>query len=193
MFNAEHVLVPNDRITDDEIVNYSKTDRLRLTTEVGVDYDEDVEEAAVTAKAAMADCDSVAAAPSPDVVLDSFADSAIVLELRYWIDRPAIQRKLSARNEVIDAVKRAFEAEGIKIPYPQRELTGREETDGLRLSSELSEESLEDVEPAVRRARNDSTDVEEPVQERYGGDGGAENGESADEGPADDPDDEGGR
>jgi small-conductance mechanosensitive channel len=35
---------------------------------------------------------------------------------------------------VIGAVKRAFEAEGIKIPFPQRELMGREEAEGFVLA-----------------------------------------------------------
>lgn len=177
-FNEEHVLVPNDRVTQDEIINYSKTDRLRVTTEVGVDYDEPVDEAAAVAKEAIQDCEAVSDAPEPDVVLDSFADSAVVLQLRYWIDRPTIQRKLSARNEVIDAVKRTFENEGIKIPYPQRELTGREETDGLRVNPGQSEGTIDGiepavrgVEPAVRRVRPDSTDVAEPVEDRYRNDG----------------------
>ncbi|QLD87967.1 mechanosensitive ion channel [Natronomonas salina] len=166
-FNEEHVLVPNDSVTDREVTNYSKTDRLRIITEVGVDYDADIDVAATIAKEAIEGCDSVADTPGPDVILDSFADSSVVLQLRYWIDKPTIQRKLGAQNEVIDTVKKAFEEEDIKIPYPQRELMGREETDGLQLSSEPDVTVENEVQPAVRRVRADSTAVEEPVEDRY--------------------------
>jgi small-conductance mechanosensitive channel len=166
-FNEEHVLVPNDAVMDREVINYSKTERLRLTTEVGIDYDADITEAATIAKETMESCDNVADTPNPDVILQSFGDSAVLLQLRYWIDKPTIQRKLSAQNEVIDGVKAAFESEGVKIPFPQRELMGREETDGLRVASD-SEVSVDDeVERAVRRVRTDSTAVREPVEERY--------------------------
>jgi small-conductance mechanosensitive channel len=129
-FNEEHVLVPNETVTGNEIVNYSKTDRLRLETDVGVDYGTDVGTAASVAVAAMERVDAVADQPPPDVIRREFADSAVILRLRYWITTPTVQEKWRAQNAVVEAVKGAFEAEGIKIPFPQRELTGREEKTG---------------------------------------------------------------
>ena len=188
-FNEEHLLVPNDRITDTEVINYSKTERLRLTTEVGVDYDDDVSEAAAVAKRTMQECETVADTPSPDVVLESFGDSSVVLRLRYWIGRPTIQRKLSAQNEVIDAVKGAFDDEEIRIPFPQRELMGRTETDGLEVTT-----SAATAERAVRPVADDDGDdeapttVSEPVEEEYGGTGAVD--DEPDDGAvaADEPD-----
>jgi len=193
-FNEEHLLIPNDIITDQEVINYSKTERLRLTTEVGIDYEDDVSEAATIAKRSMESCDAVVDSPNPDVVLESFGDSSVVLRLRYWIDRPTIQRKLSAQNEVIEAVKSAFEAEDIKIPFPQRELMGREETDGLEVATTGDGAADERFERAVRPVSEaddagGAVAVSEPVQSEYGGDGEAdadENGGDADEDGEDD-------
>jgi small-conductance mechanosensitive channel len=187
-FNEEHQLIPNDQVTSQHVINYSKTERLRLTTDVGIDYDDDVPTAATIAKRTMESCESVADSPSPDVVLESFGDSEVVLRLRYWIDRPTIQRKLSAQNEVIEGVKAAFEAEGVKIPFPQRELLGREETDGLQVGTpgEASVADDERIERAVRGIRDDgepadATAVSEPVEAEYAGDGESDDtaGESA--------------
>jgi small-conductance mechanosensitive channel len=124
-FNEEHVLVPNETVTGNEIVNYSKTDRLRLETDVSVDYETDIGRATDVAVAAMEAVDEVADQPPPDVIRREFADSAVTLRLRYWITTPTIQQKWRAQNAVVEAVKEAFEAEGIKIPFPQREITGR--------------------------------------------------------------------
>ena len=193
-FNEEHLLIPNDRVTDREVINYSKTERLRLTTEVGVDYDDDVSKAATIAKTTMESCGAVADSPNPDVVLESFGDSSVVLRLRYWIDRPTIQRKLSARNEVIESVKSAFESEDVKIPFPQRELMGREEADGFEITT-----AGDPVEAGVQRAirpvseEQDSMAVSEPVAAEYGGDGEADDGSGggdADSGAADEEDGE---
>ena len=174
-FNEEHLLIPNDRVTDQEVINYSKTDRLRLQTDVGIDYDEDISKAATIAKRTMESCETVADSPSPDVILESFGDSEVLLRLRYWITRPTIQHKLSAQNEVIEGVKAAFEEAEVTIPFPQRELMGRESTDGLRVapSDEAVAADEDRLERAVRTVRDadaaGATTVSEPVQAEYAG------------------------
>ena len=124
-FDEEHALVPNDRVTGNEVVNYTSTERLRVTTDVGVDYDCDVGRAAAIATRTMEDLDAVADTPEPDVVRHAFGDSAVVLRLRYWIEPASIQRKWRAQNAVIEGVKTAFEREGITIPFPQRAVSNR--------------------------------------------------------------------
>jgi len=59
-----------------------------------------------------------------------------VLGVRFWIDKPSARRHWKARTAAINAIKRAFEAEDIKIPYPQRELSGRAETGGFQIADE---------------------------------------------------------
>lgn len=134
-FNEEHVLIPNDTMMENEITNYSETNRLRLETDVGVDYETDIGAAARVAVEAMEDIEVVASQPKPDVIRQEFADSAVILRLRYWITTPRVQEKWRAQNAVIESVKTAFESEGIKIPFPQRELTGRGEAGGFRITA----------------------------------------------------------
>jgi small-conductance mechanosensitive channel len=121
-------------VADEEVVNRSRSDQLRVTVDVGVDYDVNVTDAARIAESAMEGCDEVVDSPRPDVVIDQFGASSVVLTLRFRIDEPTIQRKWAARNAVVEAVKDAFEREGSKVPYPQRELSGRPETDGLQVA-----------------------------------------------------------
>lgn len=171
-FNEEHVLVPNDTVTESEIINYSKTDQLRLETDIGIDYETDIATAARVGIRAMEQVDSVAEQPPPDVIRREFADSAVVLRLRYWITTSRVQRKWRAQNAVIESVKRAFESEGIKIPFPQRELTDRKDAD--RVNS--SDGKKEGEHTAARRSGSDggptdsadrvrADDVEESVTE----------------------------
>ncbi|WP_238392162.1 mechanosensitive ion channel family protein [Halorussus amylolyticus] len=142
-FNGEYVMIPNDIVSGEKIINKSRKGRLRIEVEVGVDYAVDVERAADLAEDAMKDLDEVLTVPTPQVVLQGFGDSAVVLLLRFWIDKPSSRRQWRARTAVVKAVKTAFDGEGIKIPFPQRELTGREESGGLRLASESTETRIE--------------------------------------------------
>ena len=110
--------------------------------EVGVDYTTDLDLAIDTATAAMRDVDEILTAPEPQVVLTEFGSSAVVLELRFWIDEPSSRRRWRAQTAVVRAVKTAFNREGIKIPFPQRELMGRAEEGGFRLSGDAPEASM---------------------------------------------------
>jgi small-conductance mechanosensitive channel len=132
-FDGETVVFPNDRVTNATITNRTKRDQLRLSVGVGVDYETDLELAEAVAEEAVANADAVANVPAPRVLPTTFGDSAVGLKIRFWIQNPSAPRRARARAAVVREVKAAFDSEGIKIPYPQRELLGREETRGLRV------------------------------------------------------------
>jgi len=133
-FDGEYVMVPNDVVSSQSLINRSRKGRLRIEVEVGIDYDADAERAAEVAQSAVRELEGPMTVPTPQVILKRFDDSAVVLGVRYWIDNPSARRRWRSRTAVIGAVKRAFEAEGIKIPFPQRELMGREEAEGFVLA-----------------------------------------------------------
>ncbi|MGM0591174.1 MAG: mechanosensitive ion channel family protein [Halobacteriota archaeon] len=129
--DGEYVMLPNDMVSASAIVNRTRKGRLRIEVEVGVDYGDDPQGAGEVALDAVSDIEQVLDVPTPRVVAKEFADSAVVLGIRVWIDKPSARRKWTTQTAVVEAVKAAFEDEGIKIPYPQRELTGRPTEDGV--------------------------------------------------------------
>jgi small-conductance mechanosensitive channel len=133
-FNGEYVMVPNDVVSSESVINRSRKGRLRIEVDVGIDYDADPREAAEVARDAVGGLDNVLRVPTPQVVVKEFADSAIVLGVRVWIDNPSARRKWRTRTAVVSAVKEAFDEAGVKIPFPQRELMGREESGGFHLA-----------------------------------------------------------
>jgi small-conductance mechanosensitive channel len=132
-FDGEMVVLPNDEISAQPITNRSAKGRLRVEVEVGVDYEADPRRAADVARDALDELDEVLDVPTPQVVLKRFGDSAVVLGVRAWIGEPSARRMWRARTAMISAVKGGLERENIKIPFPQRELTGREEAGGFHL------------------------------------------------------------
>ena len=143
--DGEHVVLPNEYVHSETIVNRSVEGKLRVRVQVGVDYSVEPEHAEAVALAEMESLEEVMSQPSPEVIPVEFGDSAVVLELRFWVEDPTPQRRWQARQAVIHAVKLVFDREGIKIPFPQRELSGREEKGGFRvLESESSQRSEPD-------------------------------------------------
>lgn len=148
-FDGEYVIIPNDAVGASTIVNRTRKGRLRIHVEVGVDYDSDVEHALSVAESALREIDDILSVPAPDAVLSHFGDSAVALELRFWIDKPNPRRRWRAQTAAIAGVKGAFEAEGIKIPYPQREVASRAEAGGFHVSERSPEPTEPDRETAA--------------------------------------------
>ena len=126
-FDGEYVMLPNDQVSGSAIVNRTRKGRLRVEVEVGVDYEDDPARAAEVVHDAVRGLDEVLSIPTPQVVAKRFADSAVVLGVRVWIDNPSARRMWRARTAVIESVKAALEREGVSIPFPQRTLSGRED------------------------------------------------------------------
>lgn len=125
-FDDEQVMIPNDQVTGEEIINRTREGRLRGTVEVGVDYETDLDEAVAVAESAMESIEEVLANPAPRAVGKRFDDSAVVLELRYWVGGPSAEKMWTARTAVVTAVRDAYDDAGIDIPFPQRTLGARE-------------------------------------------------------------------
>lgn len=138
-FSDEYVLIPNDAITSSQLKNLSRNDQLRVDVEVGIDYEADIEHARDVMVDAVSDLDSIKSSPNPQAVAKRFGDSSIVLELRVWIGDPTMRRKWKAQTDAIEAIKVAFDREGITIPYPQRVHAPRDSEAGFRIGGPAPE------------------------------------------------------
>ncbi|MFD1585358.1 mechanosensitive ion channel family protein [Halorientalis brevis] len=138
--SGQEIVIPNERVANATVTNLTSFERLRLSVDVGVDYEADVEGAEAVIEETLTEINHVLANPTPQVVPKSFGDSAIVLECRFWIDHPSAAKRAMATAAVVREVKAALDEAGIKIPYPQRELLGREEAGGFHVNGVADEE-----------------------------------------------------
>ncbi len=115
-------LIPNEDLITNRVVNWSRTDDLlRLHAPVGVAYDSDLRKAIDLAVAAAKGVERVAAQPAPVCLVKGFGDSAIELDLRFWIRDPQ-NGTANVRSAVFLAMWDSFAANGVKIPFPQRDV-----------------------------------------------------------------------
>ena len=141
---------PNAVIANSKITNESggpwEKERIRIA--VGVAYGSDVDRVCEVLKATAKAQEHVCAAPEPRVRFRAFGDSSLNFELLCWIDEPVLRgRMVHALNL---AVYKAFQRDGIEIPFPQRDVhlrsLPRELAAGVRALSPLSEGSRGDAE-----------------------------------------------
>ena len=119
---GELVRVPNRKVFESAVTNFTVTTRRRVDVECGVAYSSDLAQVRDVVLAAMTDFSGLLTEPPPQVMFTSFADSAITFSLRFWISYRRQVDYVGAKSEAIMRIKQAFDAAGIVIPFPMRTL-----------------------------------------------------------------------
>lgn len=133
------VYLPNKKIFENAIVNYSDNGLRMVALKVGVTYGEDLEQVKRVATEAVAAVKNRARNQPVEFFYDGFGDSSINFEVRFWIPFDRQQSYLSARSDAVVCIKRAFDEHDITIPFPIRTL------DFARVGGETLEEQLRAV------------------------------------------------
>lgn len=114
-------LVPNELMVAQAVQNHNERGTVRVAVRVQASYAADPE----TVLALLVQCAEgvprVLTDPAPAAFMALFADSGIEYELGVWISDPH-NGKLGVQSDLNRAIYRRFQAAGIEIPYPQREL-----------------------------------------------------------------------
>ncbi len=117
----EH-LIPNEEFITTRVENWTHSNtRIRLKQPIGVHYDADVEKAMELCIDCAKDTPRVLDEPAPVCLMRGFGDSAVDLELRFWI-ADSNEGVNNVRSNVLRRIWKAFHEHGVEIPYPQRDL-----------------------------------------------------------------------
>jgi small-conductance mechanosensitive channel len=115
-------LIPNEDIVTHQVINWSHNDdRVRLKVPVHVPHDADLDKLMPLMMDAAATPTRVLKSPSPNVLLIAFGESAIELELRFWI-ADAQNGVHNVKSQVLYGIWQVFQQQGIRIPYPKRDV-----------------------------------------------------------------------
>jgi small-conductance mechanosensitive channel len=115
------IVIPNNEIMKRDIVNYTLiSSDIRVRINIGVSYDTDIKQAKEVILQVADQVQWVLKNPPPRVVVRSFGESAVDLQLRVWITDA--RRRMDTISEITDRVKNAFDSAGIEIPYPKRDI-----------------------------------------------------------------------
>ena len=117
------ILVPNKQIFENPITNFSTTGQRRVDIKAGVSYGDDLEKVRRVAIQALEPLPSRKPDTEVELYFEELSDSAVNLVVRFWIDFTSRQADyLRARSEAIERLKKAFDQNGITLPFPTRTL-----------------------------------------------------------------------
>ena len=118
--DGTELLIPNDHFIANGVVNWSRSDKVvRLHAPFGVSYaTRDLRRVQQIAQEAAKTVERVVADPSPVCNVMEMGDSAVNLDLRFWITDPE-NGQANVRSDVYLALWDALHQEGVEIPFPQ--------------------------------------------------------------------------
>jgi small-conductance mechanosensitive channel len=110
-------IIPNLDVYTNPIVNYSELPLRRRTVMIGLGYGEDVNRARELFLSAIRGTDGVLKDPAPEMTSEELGDSAVTIAARFWVNQWT-HSLLSVHSDVVEAINRTAEEEGIDLPYP---------------------------------------------------------------------------
>jgi potassium-dependent mechanosensitive channel len=120
-YDGADIIVPNGDFITQRFTNWThnKTFR-RVELLIGVAYGSSVDQVSEIILRAIQEQKSVMHYPKPAVLLHDFADSAVMFRALFWTND--FDGWVGLKSETLKAIYQAFAAQGVEIPFPQRDI-----------------------------------------------------------------------
>ncbi|WP_115717843.1 mechanosensitive ion channel family protein [Gallaecimonas mangrovi] len=115
----KRVIIPNGKVSNESLINFSAEPKRRVDFLFGVSYSADIDLVKATLKDIFEADERVYKDPVPLIVLSELADSSVNFTVRVWADA---SNYWPLYFDTMEKVKKTFDAKGIEIPFPQRDV-----------------------------------------------------------------------
>jgi len=113
------VIIPNASVTGGNIVNWTLKGTRRVDMVFGIGYDDDIDKARKIMEDVLAKDDRILKDQGIQVAVAELADSSVNFVVRPWAKA---EDYWGVYLDAMENIKKAFDAEGISIPYPQQDV-----------------------------------------------------------------------
>ncbi len=113
------VVVPNGTIMDSSIINYTGQETRRVDIIASCGYEDDIDKVKDILQDILNQDERILKEPEPRIAVSELADNSINFIVRPWVKSSDV---LSVKYSILEQIKKRFDAEGISIPYPQRDV-----------------------------------------------------------------------
>jgi small conductance mechanosensitive channel len=113
------VIIPNAKLTSDVITNFTHAGTRRLDLVFGIGYNDDIDQAKSIIQQVLQSESRILAEPTPVIGVLQLGDSSVNIAVRPWVKTADYW---SVHFYLLEQMKKQFDAAGITIPFPQRDL-----------------------------------------------------------------------
>jgi len=122
--DGREFLIPNEDLVTQKVTNWTYTDKNTLVkVNFGTNYDADPRQVCRLAIEIAAAAPRAIKSRTPNCILLEFAEAGMKFSLTFWIADP--DGMDNVKSDVMLALWEAFKREGIRVPYPVREIRVR--------------------------------------------------------------------
>ena len=113
------MVIPNSTIMSGPITNFSANPTRRIDMTIGVSYGDDLNKAQKLLLDLIAGDERILKEPEPQVLVSNLGESSVDFVVRPWVNSSDFW---IVKCELTKKIKETFDAEGINIPFPQRDV-----------------------------------------------------------------------
>ncbi|WP_412536653.1 mechanosensitive ion channel family protein [Marinobacter sp. MIT932201] len=118
-FDNRRIVIPNGQLANASLTNLSAYETRRCDMSFGIGYGDDIDKAKAVCKRLIEEDERALKDPEPLIVVGALGESSVDLTVRAWTKSADLWPFYWDMHE---KVKKAFDAEGISIPFPQRDV-----------------------------------------------------------------------
>lgn len=118
-FDNRRIVIPNGQLANASLTNLSAYETRRCDMTFGIGYADDIDKAKDICKRLIEEDERALKDPEPLIVVGALGESSVDLTVRAWTKSADLWPFYWDMQE---RVKKAFDAEGISIPFPQRDV-----------------------------------------------------------------------
>jgi len=113
------VIIPNAKLTTGNITNWSAKETRRVDLVIGIGYGDDIDKAKKIMADILANDERILKDPAPNIAVVELADSSVNFVVRPWVKS---EHYWDVYFDTTENIKKSFDAQGISIPFPQRDV-----------------------------------------------------------------------
>lgn len=113
------IIVPNGTVTGSPLENLTVTGERRVDLTLGIGYSDDIDKARAVIDSVIKECPGVKFEKGHDIFVKNLGDSSVDFAVRFWTDTADYWPAFFYMQEHI---KKAFDREGVGIPFPQMDV-----------------------------------------------------------------------
>jgi len=113
------IIIPNGPLSTGSMTNFSAEAQRRVDFTFGIGYSDDIDKAKGVIQSLIEADERILKDPEPFIAVSELADSSVNFAVRTWVEAA---NYWGVFFDMTENVKKAFDKEGVSIPFPQRDV-----------------------------------------------------------------------